>query len=422
VVTINFILERKVEWFKFTLLALVAAYLASSAMMLKSADIFLYLLFIVSLLKVNVLREQLKNPIFRFFTISLGAIFLLVLCSTLVYLPVLSLFSYQFEVFRNLLLLPVIFSALLSVKITQKEVILLVVLVGSYTFFYALAVFWQAPVRSSGLLTGVIQRGNLAVIYAILALVFIYSSPYRWQKVVAFITFISGIVLSMQTGSKGGWLALIISFSTLFILFSLYERRQLILLVFKVISLVVVLFLLWNFLPVQGRLESALKGLIGYFSHDGFIDGSVGARLEIWKATIIGIQNFDLLTLLFGQGFMSFMAYFEQAQLAGVTRLSLLASHPHNDFLKIVFEFGLIGLLCFSAIFIYPMILFFKAFKEKHDFYHALAGVLLIEMLLEFMLTDSAVFTKQLFYTYLFLIFLLLISLKSTPQAQKSHE
>lgn len=403
--------EYRALLFKIVFLGLLVIYLAGLAMMLKGADGFLYALFVVSLFKLSSFSIHFKNSaVFRFFTIILSLIFCLVFFSTLLSLPVDFLFSYQFEVFRNLLLLPVIFNALLAIKITQKELVLVIVLVGSYTFFYTLAVFWEGSTRSVGLLTGPIQRGNLAVIYAVLALIIVYFAHYRWQKWMAFIIFISGIVLSMQTGSKGGWLALVISFSTLFILFSLYDRRQLFFLVLKVITLVLVVFILWSFLPVQGRLEDALKGLIGYFNQDTFIDGSVGARLEIWKVTLLAIQDFDWVRWLFGQGFMSFAHYFEQAQQEGVTRLSLLAVHPHNDFLKLTFEFGLLGLVLFSAIFVYPMILFLKKFKEKTNFYHALAGILLIEMLLEFMLTDSAVFTKQLLYTYLFLIFMLLIS------------
>ncbi len=403
--------EYRALLFKIVLLGLLVAYLAGSAMMLKGADAFLYALFVVSLFKMNSFLDHFKNSsVFQFFTILFVLIFLLVLSSTLLSLPSNFLFSYKFEVFRNLLLLPVIFNALLAVKITQKELVLIITLVGSYTFFYVISVFWEGSPRSVGLLTGPIQRGNLAVIYAVLALIMVYFAHYRWQKVMAFIIFISGIVLSMQTGSKGGWLALVISFLTLFILFSLYDRRQLFFLLLKVMTLALVVFALWSFLPVQGRLEYALKGLVGYFNKDSFIDGSVGARLEIWKVTLLAIQEFDWIRLLLGQGFMSFTAYFEQAQQAGITQLPLLAAHPHNDFLKLMFEFGLLGLILFLAIFIYPMILFFKKVKEKTNFYHALAGILLIEMLLEFMLTDSAIFTKQLLYTYLFLIFMLLIS------------
>ncbi|MCF6254437.1 MAG: O-antigen ligase family protein [Thiomicrorhabdus sp.] len=404
--------------FKLLFLALLIMYLAGSAMMLKSADTFFYLLFLMSLFKVKSIPEHFKEvPVFRFFVVVPLLMFLFVLISTVLSQPFSLIFSFQFEVFRNLLFLPIIFNALLTVRITQKELILIILLIGSYTFFYTIAVFWQGSVRSSGLLTGAIQRGNLAVIYAVLALILMYFSHYRWQKIAAFIIFISGIVLSMQTGSKGGWLALVISFSTLFVLFLLYDRRQLLFLCFKVFALALVLFLLWEFLPVQGRIESAFKGLIDYFSENGFIDGSVGARLEIWKVTLLAIQDFNWFTLLFGQGFLSFMAHFEQAQLAGVTSLSLLAVHPHNDFLKLLFEFGIFGLILFSAIFIYPMFLLLKEIKGQANFYHVLAGILLIEMLLEFMLTDSAVFTKQLLYTYLFLIFILLISFRNQHES-----
>ena len=413
-------LEHRALLFKIIFLGLLVGYLAGSAMMLKEADLFLYTLFVVSLFKLSSFLDHFKNSeIFRFFTVILILIFSLVFLSSLFSLPFDFLFSYKFEVFRNLLLLPIIFNALFAIKITQKELLLVITLVGSYTFFYALAVFWEGSSRSVGLLTGPIQRGNLAVIYAVLALIIVYFAHARWQKIMAFIIFISGIVLSMQTGSKGGWLALVISFSTLFILFSLYDRRQLFFLLLKVASLVLVVFLLWDFLPVQGRLEYALKGLVGYLNNDTAIDGSVGVRLEIWKVTLLAIQQFDWDRLIFGQGFMSFIHHFEQAQKEGVTQLSLLAAHPHNDFLKIVFEFGLLGVALFSVIFIYPLMLFFKKLKEKVNFYHALAGILLIEMLLEFMLTDSAVFTKQLLYTYLFLIFMLLISFKNTNPTEQ---
>lgn len=401
--------------YKYTFIGLFISYLASSAMMFKFAENFLFLMFLLSLLKANSIGLNFKhNPIFRFFCISLLLIFLLVLTSSIIYLEWIFLFSYKFEVFRNLLILPFIFNALLVLKITKNEIMTIILLTAGYALFYSIAVFISSPTRGYGLLSGPIQRGNLAVLYAILALIFFYHSERLWQQTIALITFISGIILSLQTGSKGGWLAIILSLTTLFILISLYDKQKLKQYLLKVFLISLCVYMLWEFLPVQTRLESAIDGFINYFWGDGKVDGSVGARLEIWKVTLLGILNFDIIQILLGKGFMSFTAYYQEAQQAGLTQFSAQVAHPHNDFLKITYEYGVIGLLLFSSIFIYPAMKLVNTIKQDKSFmYIGLAGIMLIEMLFEFMLTDSAIFTKQLFYTYILLIFLITISTDS---------
>lgn len=396
-------------FYKYSLIGLFIIYLSSSAMMFNFADNFLFLIFLLSLFRVNTFVVNFKeNTIFRFFSISLLLIFLLVLTSSIIHLNWSFLFSYKFEVFRNLLIIPFILNAFLTIHLTKNDIVTIILFSAIYTLFYSIVVFINAPVRGSGLLSSPIQRGNLAVLYAILALIFFYQSSKVWQKTIGLIAFVCGIILSFQTGSKGGWLAIALSLTTLFLLILLYDKNKLKQYIPKLFFIVFAIFIVWDFLPLQARLESAIDGFTNYFWGDGKIDGSVGARLEIWKVTFLGILNFDMLQILFGRGFMNFIPYYQDALQTGQAQFQAQVVHPHNDFLKVMFEFGLFGLILFSSIFIYPFIKLINTIKHDRQFiYIGMAGIMLIEMLFEFMLTDSAIFTKQLFYAYIFLIFII---------------
>ena len=402
---------------------LLISYLASTAMMLSASSIFLNLLFLIGLFNLKGFTSAFTNDFyFRYFVLTILSVFILVTVSSLVYEDLDFLFTYKYEVFKELLMFPVVLFLLLKLKFTVEEIIKIILITASYALFYSFAVWYADSVRGVDLLSGAIHRGSLAVIYAILSLIIFFIVETNKAKFLALIGFISGMMLSFQTGSKGGWLAIVLVILSLGIYFYISQKER-----FKVYLLILIGFgfvitFLWSSLPIADRLESAYSGLLAYWNGE-VTEGSVGPRLEMWKATLYGIQNSTPMELVFGRGFMSFQVYWQEYIASGLSLYNISHPHPHNDYLKIMFEFGFLGMFLFAAMFVLPIYVLVKAFRNKasHITYLFL-GIILVEMILEFMLSDKVLFVKYLLHTYLLLISLIIFSIQNKVVAETPKE
>jgi O-antigen ligase len=404
-------LVKKESYFKIFVLGILICYLATTAMMLKFSDLFLIALFLIGLPFLPEFIANFKEcSFFRLFTLSLWMVSGLVLINVMLYHDLAYLFTYRTEVFNKLIILPIVLNLFLSLRIQRRELAYVIILAGLYSVPYSLAVLIEAPVRGVGLLTGSIHRGSLAVIYAILGLLTFFYVKAFWAKVLALLVFIFSLFLSFQTGSKGGWVAIFLVMVSLFFYFLIYEKKRTKLYVY--IALLVLSFAVlafnWNNLPIAERLSSAYLGFKTYM-HGEITEGSVGPRLEIWRAALLGISQSDFMGLIFGHGFMAFQDYFYQFIKTGNSIYYEIHPHPHNDYLKIVFEFGFLGLVIFSFIFIVPLYYLVRLVKRGGEYFNLILAIVLVEMMLEFMLTDKVLFVKSLLHTYLVLIFLIVI-------------
>jgi O-antigen ligase len=146
--------------------------------------------------------------------------------------------------------------------------------------------------------------------------------------------------------------------------------------------------------------------LVSYINAGELTEGSVGPRLEIWAYTLSAISDFDLRSVLFGKGFMSFELLSLSAVDSGITQFKYDVPHAHNDYMNIFYELGLLGLLTFSMFFIIPVYFAVKNYKRELNVTNLLIVIVLVEVVLEFMLTNTALYRRPIFYTYLILIFL----------------
>jgi O-antigen ligase len=174
------------------------------------------------------------------------------------------------------------------------------------------------------------------------------------------------------------------------------------------VSLSIVLYTLWDFLPIQQRVEQAFFGIQEYLN--GNHKTSVGYRFEMWKAGWYGFLEKPIL----GWGFTNFDEVFTKYLELGFVkgRGELMWGHPHNDFIQILVELGALGFIIFMSVFIYPLVYFFKnalnGSKENTQvLYLSLIGIVLIEAILEFMLTNRGITIIYIFHLYILMIYIL---------------
>lgn len=91
--------------------------------------------------------------------------------------------------------------------------------------------------------------------------------------------------------------------------------------------------------------------------------GSVGSRLEMWRAAIkIGLDN-----PVFGVGWRNFPNVAQDYASEGKANGSAVGHpHPHNSYLEFLVTAGFPGLIVFSAILFYPLLIALKT-KRAHQ-------------------------------------------------------
>lgn len=369
--------------------------------------IFYFFTVFVSLFYTGNIRENLKKfPELRVFSYLILFTSSIVVVSAIVNHDVGVLFTYQVEVFIFLPLMIFILNAIVSQHLTTEKLYYFVLLSGLYALFYSIVVFWYEPIRGEGLLKAPIHLGNVAIMYAVTSLVLFYFSEQARYKVLALVVFFSSITLSFLSGSKGGWLALVLVIISLWVYLFFKDRKK-----FWFFALFIILFISYivlfaEKLPLWPRLHSAYIGLVSYLGTGELTEGSVGPRLEIWAYTLSAIADFDLRSVLFGQGFLNFELLSSAVVDSGKTEFKYTVPHAHNDFMNIFYEFGLLGSITFALFFLVPIYYSLKKYRREINVTNLLVVIVLVEVVLEFMLTNTALYRRPIFYTYLILIFL----------------
>ena len=217
---------------------------------------------------------------------------------------------------------------------------------------------------------------------------------------------LAGLVGSIMTGTRGGWVALALA-AFLFIKYShmLSSRR--------VRALIVLSFALMAatyFIPDTGVRERVAQGVhdIRTYFAGGSAFTNVGIRLELWKGAgmliaerpLFGIEDYD----------SALAAYVAQGKLDPVV---LPMPHVHNDALQALVTGGVFGFAAWLAILVAPFIFFARSFgphahASRAQFALALAGMLVVVSYFSFGLTEVIFWSVKGCLFYALMIFLLM--------------
>ncbi|WP_301583399.1 O-antigen ligase family protein [Halomonas alkaliantarctica] len=252
---------------------------------------------------------------------------------------------------------------------------------------------WQKEVdgvwRAQGH-THVIQFGNLSMLLGVLCLAglgwaVVQRQRYWWVALLLLGAF-GGIIASLLSGSRGGWVGIPI---VLLVLYRAYGTNLPI--IFKALTLGVMLAggIAMYSIPKTGvevRVQQAVQDIRLYVSGEDRAT-SLGSRFEMWRGAALLIQE-KPLTGWGSNGYKQAMA--QLGEQGVINKEASQYGHAHNEFVDAFAKRGLLGLLALLALYIIPMRLFGKqiAADDLTTRSIATAGVLLPVTYIDFGLSQ----------------------------------
>lgn len=260
--------------------------------------------------------------------------------------------------------------------------------------------------RPGGLLNA-ITFGDIALSLGLVALAAMSDvrsvSKVVWPAIGA----LAGLAASTMTGTRGGWLGLVMC-GLLFIQHShvLNNRR-----VRAVVAFTFAFMAATYFIPETGVRERVRQGVVDittYFS-GGSAFSNVGVRLELWKAAGILIED----AVLLGRGEEGYRKVLEPLVREGeLDPVVLDMPHFHNEALQAMVTGGVVGFVAWFGLILAPFAFFTRAMSVKdasrQEFATALAGILLVTSYFGYGLTEVIFWSVKGALFYSLMVFLLM--------------
>jgi O-antigen ligase len=271
-------------------------------------------------------------------------------------------------------------------------------------------VAWQRialGIERPGGLINAITFGDMALLLALLAVTAaIDMRDDARQAGLAALGAIAGLAGSLLTGSRGGWVALVVAA----VLFLRHVRGLQGRLVRILLATGAVVVLSAWFVPateMQARFDEGV-GDVRTWAEGGNVNTRVGTRLELWKGASMLIAEHPLLG-------MDFVACRERlAEFAREGRLDpvvLTLPHLHNDALQELATGGVTGFVLWAAILAAPLLFFARELRAgtgSPQFAAALAGVLVVTSYVSFGLTEVIFWSMKGSLFYALMVFVLM--------------
>lgn len=257
---------------------------------------------------------------------------------------------------------------------------------------------WQVAsgshVRAEGFMIAV-QFGNLSLLLGFLCLAGIgwaLGQPRAPLWVSALVlAAVLGLVGSLLSGTRGGWLALPVGLTIIYLGYRTQMRRRYLASgIAAAVAIMAVLYLVPH-TGVQERIHMAGEEVENYFETQQAYS-SVGIRFEMWRTSLLLTHEYPL----FGWGEREYLepmqALIADEELAsGIARFT----HVHNDILDSLLKQGVVGLSGLLVIYLVPLWLFMRQLSPARGGHRrevrafALSGILLVTCLMTFGLSQA---------------------------------
>lgn len=247
---------------------------------------------------------------------------------------------------------------------------------------------------------GINSHKNLFSSFLFLLLFFCISSAVYFRKVWRIVFIIASslnIIILIILQTRAVWVGLFASLIvfTVIVIFksyigSVFKRNRVYLCLIGAVILLIFGFL-FIFPPVADKLAATMPNAPG----GTLLESSSGVeRLIIWNKTFQTIKEHFVM----GVGAGNWQVYFPNNTLSGLWRvedLNVTFQRPHNDFLWILSETGIIGFSLF-LIFIMGLLIFtLTTFAHSNDLKQRLICGLLVSFTIGFMVISFLDFPKE---------------------------
>ena len=277
-------------------------------------------------------------------------------------------------------------------------------------------------VNNLDIYTGVYSQLLVGPVILLFAFLFVSHFHARaekpWLKLCLLLVIMIGLFVVAKTGVRNAYLAAVVFF-VLFILHQYSGSRRLGLLAGSI------LLAYGAYLSVETintRVNQAVAEFREYVSYEDPAKftgrlSSIGTRLEMWRATPIFFKDHPLFGVSRGEYSTSVRTYIEQ----GLVHPDIgTHSHPHNAYSETLISKGLVGVVPFILITIYPLIVLVRNYRQNNR--SAFPGIILISGFLVFSLTEASPFIKGNFSSIYILFLAVLFSMHIQVKQQQQPE
>lgn len=300
-------------------------------------------------------------------------------------------FAPVMEVYLKSLIPLVLLSMLYLAKIKNINILFFGVAlgIGVASFMTVFAVLQNLP-RGGGTLHGAaIIFGNLSMLLGVLNIVFAFYYFSKSNRLFYFFLLMGGlgIIASLFSGTRGGWIVLV-TLPFVLIPFVSKQYRIKVIVVTAGIMLLGLSFIFLTENMMKTRLFQAYTEVSQMLSSGEFSSGSLGLRFELWRASFLAFLSSPFV----GIGVGEFYAFkLGLINLGELPKNIASFKHSHNEYFSILSGMGLVGIIFYTVFFVWLWRIFSKAALStiKEVKYLGFAGISTIVCYLDFSLSES---------------------------------
>ncbi|MCW9023531.1 MAG: O-antigen ligase family protein [Gammaproteobacteria bacterium] len=272
---------------------------------------------------------------------------------------------------------------------------------------------------------GPIIYGDIAAILAGISLIFVITNHNWFWRGINFVAAVMALIAVLYSGSRNAWIAIVLTLVVVPLMVA--SRSTIRRVVMGYILFIPIMFIAIMSTPgdVTSRIEVATNEIKSYFNNKYDSDKelnstSVALRLELWRTATkvfsenpiagVGPGNMGLaMNELVNRGDARKAVYRDPAGVRGI--------HVHNAYFEVLGTQGLIGIIVFMAMLIYPLSIFIK--NKKYDVRIASMGVVFMSSFMVFSLSEIPFVHdnfSSIFLIYLSVFFAWIMNAKYTKQ------
>jgi len=314
-------------------------------------------LYSLCLLTPSIRKEIYNNSKQPLFTASLALIFIIFISTFWSIAPLNSAFG-ELWGWRKILLLPISLALFCDAKYKDKAINIFLI----FTSIICIISLWNLFVEKEN---GILIRNyaTQGMIFSVSLIVFLnklllsYKSLNSLKKITYFCLILIFALGILNIEGRSGYLALIVMVLTSLIIY-IYTSKGKWKFIISSLILLILMSAIFSSKIVLQRVELGINEILDTFYREGDGNSSMGIRTNMFILTIETIKE----NPIFGLGNGGFET--EMANKAKKMKNKGLAIHdPHNQYLKIIAEFGIIGF----AVFVYLLISATKQRPEKNS-------------------------------------------------------
>ncbi|MBF0102927.1 MAG: O-antigen ligase family protein [Desulfobacterales bacterium] len=243
---------------------------------------------------------------------------------------------------------------------------------------------------------------------------YFYEKHPLW-RLLPFLSLIGGVSASILSGSRGAWIAIPVLFMILLWQVSgTLKGKTTGILLLGIMLLVIAL----NKVEIIDRMRISLDELFIYTNGD--VEGSVGSRFEMWKAALTLFHQHPF----WGIGPGAYQAAIWDMIWKGQFDPKIAIWHqPHSQYLSVMVDCGILGLISLLLIFFVPLFHFVKRIYQHNITQKrvAFAGCIFIAGFMHFGITET-IFKRNINIAFYIIMLAIIYSLiQSIPNENTTH-